>query len=257
MTYKCGKYKIIEKTTIGNNIFSFVIDCKEVADEAVPGQFVQIKAGEHFLRRPISICEIDKKNGTIRLVFEVRGDGTQDISMLNENDMIDMIAPLGVGFTIVPADKKIIVVGGGIGVPPMVEVAKQFNENATAIIGFREKECCILVNDFTKIGAEVMLCTDDGSAGEKGFVTSALKKRLEREKADMIYACGPKGMLKGIIALADEYGVECEVSLEERMACGVGACLACACKTVINGKEYVLQVCKHGPVFSSKKVVLD
>jgi dihydroorotate dehydrogenase electron transfer subunit len=257
MSYKCGQFKITQKSVIANGIISLQVLCPEIAQLAVPGQFVQIKVDNHFLRRPISICEIDKQKGTLRLVFEIRGEGTAELAKLQENEMIDILAPLGIGFTMLDRGKKIIVIGGGIGVPPMLEVAKHYSQNATAIVGFRNCDTSILVDDFKKYGATTFLCTDDGSAGIHGFVTTALKQCLEKEKPDMVYACGPNGMLKGIIALVDEYDVPCEVSLEQRMACGVGACLACACKTVIGGKEHTLQVCKHGPVFSSKKVVLD
>lgn len=257
MQFFCQDVKIIKKLMIAKNIFSYNVLCPEIAQAAQPGQFVQIQVPPHFLRRPISICDINKADGTIRLVFEIRGEGTFDLANYSEGDLMSIVAPLGVGFTIVPSDKKIVVIGGGIGVPPMLEVAKSFGENASAIIGFRNKDFVILDKDFENNKNNVYLCTDDGSIGEKGLVTAPLARLLEQQKIDMIYACGPNPMLKGIIELADKYNVKCEVSLEQRMACGVGACLVCACKAVIDGKQYMLQVCKHGPVFSSKKVVFD
>lgn len=256
MEYKQGLYRIIKKQSIAKDCYDFTIYCPEIADITQAGQFAHVKVNGFSLRRPISICEVDKINNTIRLVFEVRGEGTKVMSNFNEDMFIDIIAPLGHGFTLLQEDKKAIVIGGGIGVPPMVEVAKHYGKNATAIIGFRSSNAVILNNDFIKYGVNTIVCTDDGTMGQKGFVTVSLEQHLQNEKADIIYACGPKGMLKGIIEIANKYSIRCEVSLEERMACGVGACLGCACKTVKNGEEHFLHVCKNGPVFDSKEVVL-
>lgn len=256
MEYVQGEYRVVSKKNLAKNVFDFTIDSKDIADLAQAGQFVHIKVDGFMLRRPISICEVDKENGTIRFVFEIRGEGTEKLSQVNKGDNLDVMGPLGKGFTILPADKKAVVVGGGIGVPPMVEVAKNYGENATAIIGFRSANAVILDEDFKNMGANLMLCTDDGTMGRKGFVTEALKERLEQGKVDIIQACGPHMMLKGVVALANEYGVPCEVSLEERMGCGVGACLVCACKTVKDGKEYLSHVCKDGPVFKAEDVIL-
>lgn len=256
MKYTQGNYPILKKENLAKNCYDFTIACPEIANVAQAGQFAHVKVNGFSLRRPISICEIDKQNGTIRIVFEVRGEGTKVLSSCNENTLVDIIAPLGKGFTLLDPSKKAIVIGGGIGVPPMVEVAKHYQSNATAIIGFRSANAVILKEDFERFGSNVMLCTDDGTMGQKGYVTEALHIRLEQDGADMIYACGPHPMLKGIIELADQYNIPCEVSLEERMACGVGACLGCACKTVKDGKEYFAHVCKDGPVFNSKEVIL-
>ncbi len=256
MEYVQGEYRVVSKKNLAKNVFDFTIDAKNIADLALAGQFVHIKVDGFMLRRPISICEVDKENGTIRFVFEIRGEGTEKLSQVNKGDNLDVMGPLGKGFTILPEDKKAVVVGGGIGVPPMVEVAKNYGENATAIIGFRSANAVILDEDFKNMGANLMLCTDDGTMGRKGFVTEALKERLEQGKVDIIQACGPHMMLKGVVALANEYGVPCEVSLEERMGCGVGACLVCACKTVKDGKEYLSHVCKDGPVFKAEDVIL-
>lgn len=139
----------------------------------------------------------------------------------------------------------------------MLETAKAYGENATAIIGFRSANAVILEDDFKANKNDVRLATDDGTKGTKGFVTQLLKERLSEGKADIIYACGPMPMLKGVVALANEYGVRCQVSLEERMGCGVGACLVCACKTNKDGKEGYSHVCKDGPVFESGQVVFE
>ncbi len=252
--YTQGKYPIIKKTAIAKRVFDITISCPEIAQNAQPGQFAQVAAEGFFLRRPISICDIDKTKGTIRIVFEVRGKGTDKISQLSCGSLIDIIAPLGNGFKKLEG-KKAICIGGGIGTPPMLGIAKVYGENATVISGFRNSSIAILQDDFKACGAKTILCTDDGSAGIHGFVTDALKNELKENKAEIIYACGPMGMLRAIVDIAEQNGIECQVSLEQRMGCGVGACLVCACRTVKDGKEIYSHVCKDGPVFDSKEVV--
>lgn len=257
MPYFCDKYTILEKEEIAKDIYSYVISCPEAAEAAKAGQFVHIRAEGYTLRRPISICEIDKEKGTVRIVLEVRGGGTDRLSQLQVGDKMDIILPLGNGFTVkdIPDDKNVVVVGGGIGVPPMCGIASCYKD-VKAVIGFRSKDKVILEKDLKRIGAEVTVCTDDGSYGEKGVVSVPLERELEKGKTAMIYACGPAPMLKAVIAAAEKYNVPCEVSLEERMACGVGACVGCACRIRRDGKELVLRVCKDGPVFKAEEVVL-
>ncbi len=255
MKYTQGKYIITNKTAIAKNIYSFEILCPEVAEVAVPGQFVHIRVGSFTLRRPISICGIDKNKGTLRIVFEIRGEGTNEIAKLNEGELIDMLAPLGHGFTVNNEFKKVILIGGGIGTPPMLPLAEAYGEKATVISGFRNASAVILQDDFKKTGAEAVLCTDDGSAGIHGFVTQPLGELVEKGGIDAVYACGPMPMLKGIAAICRDKGIYCEISLEERMACGIGACLGCACKTVRNDEEYFAHVCKDGPVFKAEEVI--
>ena len=248
-------YPLVEKKELANGFYSFVIRCPEMAAQAVPGQFVNLKVPEHSLRRPISICEIDREAGTLRLVFEIRGEGTKVLSSIEQGSELDLLGPLGNGFTIYPG-KKAVVIGGGIGVPPMLELAKAYNGQAAAILGFRDASVCILEEDFKAHCAQTMLYTDNGTKGEKGFVTDGLAKLIEQQAPEVIYACGPEIMLKKIIAMADEHNIPCQVSLEQRMACGVGACYVCACRLVMDGEEYFGHVCKDGPVFDSKQVVL-
>lgn len=253
--YKQGLYPIIKKTASAKGIFDITVLCPEVAELAQAGQFAQVLAEGFFLRRPISICGIDKNAGTIRLVFEVRGAGTEAISKLNVGENIDLIAPLGHGFTKI--DGRAVCIGGGIGTPPMLGIASLYGENAAVISGFRNAAAVILQDDFKAAGCETILCTDDGSAGIHGFVTTALTEYLQSKKADIIYACGPMPMLKAVASAAKKNGIRCEVSLEQRMACGVGACLGCACRTVVNGEEKFRHVCKDGPVFNAEEVVFD
>lgn len=255
MKYTQGNYVISQKTAIARNIFSYTVICPEIARIAAPGQFVHIRANGFTLRRPISICGIDPEKGTLRIVFEIRGEGTDAISRLNTGDCIDMLAPLGHGFTIDPNFNKVVLIGGGIGTPPMLPLARIFGEKAVAISGFRNASAAILQDDFARTGAQTILCTDDGSAGIHGFVTQPLGDLLKSEKIDAVYACGPTPMLKNIAAMCLESGIFCEISLEERMACGIGACLGCACKTKRNDEKYFAHVCKDGPVFNAEEVL--
>lgn len=255
MKYTQGKYLITDKKAIAREIYSFEISCPEVAAVAVPGQFVHIRIGSFVLRRPISICGINKEKGTLRIVFEIRGEGTSEIAQLNKGDIVDMLAPLGHGFTIDNNFKKVVLIGGGIGTPPMLPLAKAYSEKAVAISGFRNSAAVILQEDFKAAGAETILCTDDGSAGIHGFVTQPFAELAEIGDIDAVFACGPMPMLKGIAAICKEKGIYCEISLEERMACGIGACLGCACRTKRNDEEYFAHVCKDGPVFNAEEVI--
>ncbi len=255
MKYTQGKYPIIKKNVIAKEIYSFEILCPEVAEIAVPGQFVHIRANGFTLRRPVSICEINKSKGTLRIVFEIRGEGTAEIAKLNVDNLIDMLAPLGHGFTVNQDYKKVILIGGGIGTPPMLPLAQIYREKAAVITGFRSADAVILQNDFKATGAKAILCTDDGTMGMKGLVTVPLEEMLKNGDVDAVYACGPMPMLKAVSQISKENGVYCEISLEERMGCGIGACLVCACKTKKNDEEYFAHVCKEGPVFKAEEVI--
>lgn len=256
MKYMQGKYPVVSKKAIAKDIYDFEILCPEIAKIAQAGQFIQVLSPSYFLRRPISICGIDREKGTLRMVFEIRGKGTEEIATINSGDLIDIIAPLGRGFEVTEG-KKAIVIGGGIGTPPMLGCANACGKNVKAIIGFRSASNVILENDFKAICDETIVCTDDGTYGRKGFVTEALEDCIKAEMPDIIYACGPMGMLKGIVNIADKYNIKTQVSLEQRMACGVGACLVCACRLVKDGEEFLGHVCKDGPVFDSKEVKFD
>ena len=258
--YKCGAYPVIEKTAISAGIYSYEILCPDVAEIAQPGQFVHIKIDGFTLRRPVSICEIDRKNGSLRIVFEIRGQGTARLTSYNVGDNIDMIAPLGHGFTLpesIDDDKRVVLVGGGIGVPPLFAIAKVMKESATAILGFRSYDKIILAGDFKRADAHVITCTDDGSVGFHGAVTTPLREELSKKDVVKVYACGPEAMLKAVISECKESGVPCEVSLEQRMGCGVGACVVCSCRAERGGEEKVLRVCKDGPVFDGNEVVFS
>jgi len=255
MKYTQGRYVIKEKKAIAREIYSFTIECPEVAMIAQAGQFVHIRAEGFTLRRPVSICGIDRQKGTLRIVFEIRGAGTAEIARLNQGELIDILAPLGHGFTVDESFGKVVLIGGGIGTPPMLPLAQAYREKATVISGFRNSGAVILQEDLRKTGAETVLCTDDGSAGIHGFVTEPFGEIAKNGSVDMVYACGPMPMLKNIAGICRENNIKCEISLEERMACGIGACLGCACRTLRNDEEYFAHVCKDGPVFRAEEVI--
>ena len=249
---------ILSQERIAQDIYSMWIRT-ETAQTAVPGQFLSMYTndGSKLLPRPISICEINRTDGSLRVVYRVTGrhTGTELFSRMQEGDTIPVIGPLGNGFPYEKAQgKRAFLIGGGIGVPPILELAKQMKcDKKQIIIGYRDRET-FLKDEFEQNG-EVYISTEDGSVGTKGNVMDAIRENALG--ADIIYACGPTPMLRAVKAYAEENGIECYISLEERMACGIGACLACVCKskekdhhTNVNNKR----ICKDGPVFLSTEV---
>lgn len=250
MKYDSQPFELIKNEKIAKGIFDWTVKNSQLSSIAKAGQFAHIAVPGKTLRRPISICDAD--NDTLRLVFQIKGEGTQIMSRQKVGTYVNIIAPLGNGFKI-EKGKRYCLIGGGIGVPPMLYTAKQ-TDNPLVITGFRSKDLVILQEDFINAGAELLLTTDDGTAGVHGFVTDVLKEKIN--EVDEICACGPIPMLRAISQIAKEFDKPCQISLEERMGCGVGACLVCACKVRrANGEEEYIHVCKNGPVFNSEEVV--
>ena len=249
---------VVSQEQIADGIFSMWIHT-EAAQSARPGQFISMytKDATKLLPRPISICEINKEDSRLRVVYRVTGEntGTEEFSKLKTGDTIPIIGPLGNGFPFEAAEgKKVFLMGGGIGIPPMLETAKQLDAEKIMVLGYRDE--LFLNKEFEAYG-DVYVATEDGSAGTKGNVMDAIRENdLE---ADAIFACGPAPMLRAIKAYALEKGIPCWISMEERMACGVGACLACVCKSKdVDPHSHVhnKRVCKDGPVFLSTEVEL-
>lgn len=248
------KAKLINKEQIKEDLFKYTLQTENIAKNAKPGNFIEMKVADTstvFLRRPISIFNIDGNN--IEVIFQVKGKGTKCLSEKQVGDEIDILGPLGLGTFEVDNFDKVAIIGGGIGVFPLYELAKQLKGKTkiNTYLGFRNKDFVVVEDEFKAVSDNLIITTDDGSYGEKGFAIDFLKRD---EKPDMIYACGPLPMLKAVKAYADENNIKCQISLEERMGCGIGACLGCAVKVVKNSEERYGHVCKDGPVFYSKDV---
>lgn len=254
MKYDTKLCRLVQKKQRTEDIYDFTVEAGALAKAAQPGQFAHIYVPGKTLRRPISICEINAEAETLRFVFQVRGEGTQMLAQTNPGETLDILAPLGRGFALGDTSRRAVFVGGGIGVPPLLAAAKPFGENAAVLAGFRSSGAVILKEDFERSGNRVLIATDDGSFGHHGLVTDLLAEL----DFDVIFACGPAPMLKAVCRAARERGVPCQVSLEQRMACGVGACLGCAVRLRRDdGAEYYGHVCKDGPVFDAAQVVWE
>ena len=244
--------EVVDNTLLTDAVFSITVKNRDLAHGSFPGQFLHIKCGEaRILRRPISICNI--KNDNIRFVFEVKGEGTRWLSKCRVGEELDILGPLGNGFSM--PEGRLIIVGGGVGTPPMLFAAESAKNGAVAILGFRSADRVILTDEFKKACDDVYLTTDDGSVGIHGAVTKPLEELLKSGEFSSVMSCGQIMMQKAVAELCAMYKVPCQVSLEERMGCGVGACLVCACAILgENGKE-MSRACVDGPVYISDKVV--
>lgn len=250
--------KVVSQKMISEGIYSMWLAFpkeQDVVAAAIPGQFISLycKDGSRLLPRPISICEIDKAGSGIRIVYRVAGKGTEEFSRLVAGDTVAVVGPLGNGFTI--NSGKSILIGGGIGIPPMLELAKSIKGEVSVVLGYRDSNL-FLKEEFEPY-AKVYVSTEDGSVGTRGNVIDAV--HAEGLDADFIYACGPMPMLRGVKAYAAGKGIPAQISMEEKMACGIGACLACVCQSKekdahsnVNNKR----ICKDGPVFDAQEIEL-
>ena len=226
----------------------------DIADEARPGQFISVYSqdGSRLLPRPISICEADPDEGRLRIVYRIAGKGTDEFSKYVSGDPIDIMGPLGNGFP--QEGENVFLIGGGIGVPPMLQTAKDLGTDTIICCGYRDE---LFLNEEFAAAGDLHIATEDGSAGVKGNVMDAVRE--DHLEADVIFACGPAPMLRAIKAYGLEKGIPCWISMEEKMACGVGACLACVCQsTEVDGHSHVhnKRICKDGPVFLSTEIEL-
>ena len=249
--------KVVSQQALTDDIFSMWIQADEIAGAAVPGQFISVytKDTGKLLPRPISLCQVDKEKGQLRIVYRVVGAGTSQFSGYQAGDDIEIMGPLGNGFPLErAAGKKVFLIGGGIGIPPMLELARQLDCEKQAVLGYRD---VLFLNDEFEKFSDVYVATEDGSAGTKGNVLDAIREN--GLKADVIFACGPTPMLRALKAYAEEHEIECWLSLEENMACGIGACLACVCQSKeVDEHSHVhnKRICKDGPVFLAQEVEL-
>lgn len=255
MTQKKIKAAVYSQVQLAEGIFSMWLGAGEMAKAAVPGQFIAVYPNDsaRLLPRPISICETDPEKELLRIVYRVAGEGTKELSSCRAGDTLSIMGPLGNGFPL--KDKKALLIGGGIGIPPMLELAKALSCEKTAVLGYRDSQT-FLAEEIGKY-AGLAVAMEDGSVGTKGTVLDAIK--AQGLKADIIYACGPTPMLRALKEYAAKEGIECWISLEERMACGVGACLGCVCHSKDVDEHSNVRnkrVCKDGPVFLADEVEL-
>lgn len=236
--------KIIENTQLTATVFKMKLQ-GDVSEITSPGQFVNIKLQGLFLRRPISVC--DSENGILTLIYKVVGKGTEQMSEMTEGEELDVLTGLGNGYNTEISGEKPVLLGGGVGVPPLYMLAKKLiaeGKKVTVILGFNTKEEIFCEEDFKSLGADVIVATADGSYGVKGFVTDALKD----VDYTYFYTCGPEPMLKALYKATSTSG---QFSFEERMGCGFGACMGCSCKTITGYKR----ICKDGPVLEKEEIL--
>ena len=255
---KLVEAQLIKKEQLLPDIYRFTIDSFDIATNAKPGQFLEIRVTEGtepFLRRPISIHQVNPEQNTVSFIFQVKGKGTVLLAKKKEGDIIDILGPLGYGTFQIQEKEKVAILGGGIGVFPLYDLAKQLQQKGNIVdiyLGYRSKEQVVLENEFQKVASNLVITTDDGSYGTKGLAIACLKQHIH--DYTMIYGCGPLPMLQALQKTTKEEGIPCQISLEERMGCGIGACLGCAVKIVSGKQERYGHVCKEGPVFFANDV---
>lgn len=240
--YKQNNYKILSNEKIAKDVYKMILE-GDTQYITAPGQFINIKLDGKFLRRPISVCDCDEN--TITIIYKVVGSGTEYMAQLVSGEVLDVLTGLGNGYDISKSSKPLLI-GGGVGVPPMYMLAKKLIESGqkpTVILGFNTKEEIFFEEEFRALGCDVRVTTVDGSHGIKGFVTDAFP-----EEYDYFYTCGPMPMFKAIENTAKTPG---QYSFEERMGCGFGACMGCSCKTKYGNKR----ICKDGPVLEREEII--
>ncbi len=244
--------KVIGQRILNNTIKLIDVYSPEIAAAAVPGQFVNVKVCKNtapLLRRPLGIAGVNKEQGVFTMIYRIIGEGTHILADVCSGDVLDIVGPLGHGFDLQPQKK--LLVGGGLGLAPLLFLAEETGaESCDVLMGGRNSEELFWSDLYSGLCGGIYLTSDDGSIGSKGTVMALLPELLRRGIYDCVYVCGPIPMMKAVAAACSSAGVSCEVSLEKYMACGIGACLSCACSGV--GKR--LKVCQDGPVFKAEEV---
>ena len=252
------KSTVAEQKKLAEGIYSMWLLAEEIAVQAKPGQFISVYSNDksRVLPRPISICEIDREQGKLRIVYRVVGKGTEEFSKALAGDTFEILGPLGNGFPLEEAKgKRVLMVGGGIGVPPMLQTAKEAEAEAVIVSGYRNSD--LFLKEELENAGSLYIATEDGSVGTKGNVLDAIREN--GIQADVMFACGPTPMLRALKQYAEEKNMPCWISMEEKMACGIGACLACVCQSKnVDAHSHVhnKRICKDGPVFLSTEVEL-
>ena len=242
---KQGQFVIVENRQLTESVWQMTLS-GDVSAITAPGQFVNIKLQGLYLRRPISVCDLGKN--TLTIVYKVVGKGTEQLSQMTEGTL-DVLTGLGNGYDLTAAGEKPVLLGGGVGVPPMYLLARKLIEQGkcvNVILGFNTKDEVFYESEFKALGADVTVTTVDGSYGLKGFVTDALKDM----EYSYFYTCGPEPMLKAVYTASNTSG---QMSFEKRMGCGFGACMGCSCKTITGYKR----ICKEGPVMRKEEILWE
>lgn len=260
-----AKGKVLKNISVQPGIYEMTIAAPEIAKSAVAGQFVMVRpiyrSFEPFLNRPFGISDINITNGTINILYIVVGKGTDLMSEMQQGDDVFLVGPVGNGFTLLPEGKKAALVAGGMGIAPLLPLAKALRNagiNVYGLMGASRASALVGTDNWQENGVQVQIATDDGSVGEKGFVTALLEDLLNKEKIDFIYCCGPTPMMARAVEIAEKFHVPIEVSLEKRMGCGIGVCMGCICKLKqADGSVKQYRVCYDGPVFRGEEVVFD
>ncbi|MDK2985409.1 MAG: dihydroorotate dehydrogenase electron transfer subunit [Clostridia bacterium] len=251
--------RVISQQKLQESAYLLELHCPEIVEKAQAGQFVHLKCSETLaplLRRPFSIHKTDAARGSLSIYYAVVGEGTYLLSKVPINEQLSVLGPLGKGFQLTKG-KNVVVIGGGMGIAPMLFLAEELSKKdnkITILLGARDKEGLLVKDSFARFTNDLQLATDDGSLGHKGTVVELLKESLQ-DNPTMLYACGPLPMLKEVKRLSEKEGIPCQLSLEARMACGIGACLGCTCKG--KGEKYYPKVCSDGPVFWAEEVDLS
>jgi len=243
---KQGIFEVKENIALTQSVFKMVL-CGDVSAITAPGQFVNIKLDGLYLRRPISVCDLS--NDTLTIVYKAVGKGTEQMSQMQAGEKLDVLTGLGNGYDLSLSGDKPVLLGGGVGVPPMYLLAKELitqGKKVSIILGFNTKDEIFYEQEFKKLGCDVTVTTVDGSYGIKGFVTTA----LETMDYTYFYTCGPEPMLKAVYKTAKTSG---QMSFEKRMGCGFGACMGCSCKTITGYKR----ICKEGPVMKKEEILWE
>lgn len=241
--YKQNNYQILSNVALTNDVYKMVLGC-DTRYITAPGQFINIRLEGKFLRRPISVCDYDDKSITI--IYKVVGEGTEQLSKLESGEVLDVLTGLGNGYDITKSTKPLLI-GGGVGVPPMYNLAKALladGQKPTVVLGFNTKSEIFYEDEFKALGCNTLVTTVDGSYGIKGFVTDAMTDL----DYDYFYTCGPLPMFKAVYNSTSTSG---QFSFEERMGCGFGACMGCSCKTKYGNKR----ICKDGPVLVKEEII--
>lgn len=258
--------ELLCREQVTTSIFLLTFRANQISKIALPGQFVMVRTGigkDPLLRRPFSIHQVTL-DGKIQLLVRMVGKGTEQLSHLMPGDSVQMLGPLGNSFDLSGIDSQttlIALVGGGMGVAPLLFLANRLARlnlfNVTKIIlGARYEQELLCLYAFKELGFSVQCITDDGSCGQRGFVTDLLQQNVMEHRKAMVFSCGPTPMLKAVSRICQQFAIPCQVSMETYMACGISACLGCAIPANISGKKYV-HVCKNGPVFRSQEIAWD